>query len=233
MQIQYPLILYASFPVLLIWWIFCREKVGYSFPNSLMRVYSRTPISLMIIWILRCSMIFLTFLLLATVSINTTRKVPLSSGKSVTLVLDISKSMLADDIPPSRLERAKDLLISFLSHESTNQYGLVIFAGKAFVLSPLTTDRSGLKNMIRNITTDTIKQNLPGLSGTNIGDALLASDILDQHQNLKTKDIILMTDGRANLGIDPITAAEYLRSHGARVLTIGIGESSGTLLSYI
>ena len=106
-------------------------------------------------------MIFLTFLLLATVSISTTQKIPLSSGKSITLVLDISKSMLADDIAPSRLERAKEILVNFLSHQSTNQYGLVIFAGKAFVLSPLTTDREGLKNIIRNITTDTIKQNLP------------------------------------------------------------------------
>lgn len=233
MQTQYPFILYASLPVLLIWWIFCREKVGYSFPNSLMKKYSRIPFSLMFIWILRCSMIFLTFLLLAVPSISTTHKVPLSSGKSVTLVLDISKSMLADDIAPSRLERAKNLLISFLSHESTNQYGLVIFAGKAFVLSPLTTDREGLSNMIQHISTDTIKQNLPGLSGTNIGDALLASDMLNQRKDLKTQDIILMTDGRANIGIDPITAAEYLRSHGARVSAIGIGESSGALLSYI
>lgn len=178
-------------------------------------------------------MIFLTFLILAFPSFSLVRKVPVSSDKSVTLVLDISKSMLADDIAPSRLERAKDLLISLLSHESTNQYGLVIFAGKAFVLSPLTTDREGLKNMIQNITTDTIRQNLPGLSGTNIGDALLASDILNHHLDLKTKDIILITDGRANIGIDPITAAEYLRSHGSRVSAIGIGESSGALLSYI
>ena len=117
--------------------------------------------------------------------------------------------MLADDIAPNRLERAKEVLISFLREESVDRYGLVIFAGKAFILSPLTTDTRALQSSLSTVTTDTIKQFLPGLSGTNIGDALLAGELLES--DIATgSTLILITDGRANIGIDPRTAARVL-----------------------
>lgn len=232
MNFQYPFILFLSIPFLILWWIFLREKVGYSFPNSLMKKYSRISTKFMILWLVRCSIIFLTFLILSAPSYTKTEKKTLYSNKSITLVLDISKSMLADDISPSRLEWAKKVLISFLERESSNQFGLVICAGKAFTLSPLSYDRSAIINIIRNITTDTIKQQLPWLSGTNIGDALLAADKLVRSES-GNNTVILITDGRANIGINPITSAEYLHDHKTAIYTIGIGESSGTILSYL
>lgn len=69
--------------------------------------------------------------------------------------------MLADDIRPSRLSEAKDLIESFLTHPSIDQYGLIIFAGKPFLLSPLTEDHRALSEIITSVTTDTIRQNLP------------------------------------------------------------------------
>lgn len=161
MHIAYPSFLILASVVLLFWWFFFREKVGLPFPNRLMRRYARLDWRISLIWILRGLCITLVFLILANPTTSISQRIPLSAGNPIILTLDISKSMLADDIRPSRIERAKGVIDAFLAHESANQYGLVIFAGKAFTLSPLTTDRTGLRNIIENITTDTIRQYLP------------------------------------------------------------------------
>lgn len=114
MYFEYPLILVSILPIILIWWFFGREKTGYIFPNSLMKKYSRYSYSLIFLWFLRLSMIILTFLLIASPYAHTEKKVPLGGEKNIVLILDISKSMLADDITPNRLDRAKEVIREFL-----------------------------------------------------------------------------------------------------------------------
>lgn len=106
-------------------------------------------------------MIVFIFFLLAEPSMVSVEKVSVSPGKDIVLILDLSKSMLADDIVPSRLEGAKEVLLSFLDRASIDRFGLIVFAGKAFILSPLTEDRRGVSDIIRHITPDTIRQYLP------------------------------------------------------------------------
>ena len=225
-----PLILIAIVPFLAFWWIFFREKIGYSYPNTLMRQHSHIYSLVKILWGLRFCMIVFIFFLLAEPSLVSREKVPISPGKDIVLLLDLSKSMLAGDIAPNRLEWAKQVLLSFLDRASIDRFGLIVFAGKAFTLSPLTEDRSGVSNIIHSITPDTIRQYLPWISGTNIGDALLAGKLLTSSWS---SVLILITDGRANIGIDPLVAARSLRDNGTRVYTIGIGALSGSILSYL
>lgn len=197
-----------------------------------MKKYSYTPWILRSLWTVRVLIFVILGLLFFDLRFPYEVRVPSEKGNSIVLVLDISRSMLTDDISPSRIEKAKSLLVNLLSKESVDRFGYIIFAGKPFVLSPLTQDKSGLRNMIQSTTTESISQGLPDTSGTNIGDAILSANTL---LSGATGDhaIILLTDGRANIGIDPIISAEESRTLANPIYPIAIGSSSGTLLSYI
>ncbi len=155
---------------------------------------------------------------------------PLKNGIDILFVLDLSKSMLAEDITPNRINAGKRVLSNFISNRQDDRIGLIGFSGKPFVFSPLTFDHIGLLSIVSDMTVDSIKQEIPGFSGTAIGDALLlASDSMITEPERK-KVIILLTDGEANVGIDPKIANEYMKRTGYVVHTIGIGDPEGTEL---
>lgn len=144
----------------------------------------------------------------------------LVSGEGVDIVLciDVSGSMLAQDLRPNRMEAAKDVAASFVSNRPTDRIGLVIFSGESFTLSPLTTDQINLKAQIYNIRSGQLED------GTAIGDGLGTSVERLKGSKAKSKVVILLTDGENNGGfIDPNTAKELAKSLGVRVYTIGVG----------
>ena len=98
---------------------------------------------------------------------------PLQNGIDIMLVLDLSKSMLAEDVVPNRIQAGKKVLEGFIARRNEDRIGLIGFAGKPFILSPLTFDHDAISTIVDRTTVDTIKQEIPGLSGTAIGDALL------------------------------------------------------------
>jgi Ca-activated chloride channel family protein len=118
--------------------VFLREKAGKPMPNALMKKYSRTPLLLVILWALRASIIFLSVMILALIFVPREYTPHTIPREAYVVALDISKSMETDDISPSRIEYAKSLLIEKIQDLPAS--GLIIFAGKTFVLSPLTTD---------------------------------------------------------------------------------------------
>jgi Ca-activated chloride channel family protein len=150
------------------------------------------------------------------------------------LVMDISKSMLAEDIAPNRIEAAKQTIDTFLQKLDSDRIGIILFAGKPFASVPLTFDYDAVRNMLTDISTDSINQTIPGLSGTAIGDAILsATDALDRNtekEKNRTKTIILLTDGEANVGINPEIATQYAKEKQVKIYTIGIGKTDGTPL---
>ena len=140
-----------------------------------MRRHARTPLKIKALWMIR-GCIFASLMLLACdPSISLKRTIREENSKKIILTLDISNSMKADDIRPSRLERAKAVIDTFLRQDHRDAIGYVIFAGRTFVLSPLSHDRDGIRTIVGETTTDTIDQSQPDTSGTNIGDALIAS----------------------------------------------------------
>lgn len=154
---------------------------------------------------------------------------PLKNGVDILFVLDLSKSMLAEDIAPNRIDAGKRVLTNFISERPDDRIGLIGFAGKPFVFSPLTFDRKSLTSIVGNITVDSIKQEIPGFSGTAIWDALLlATDAITNDIPERKKILILLTDGEANVGIDPKIANEYVKKTNTTVHTIGIGDAKGT-----
>jgi Ca-activated chloride channel family protein len=138
----------------------------------------------------------------------------------IILVVDVSRSMLADDLPPNRLEVAKKRLREFAKLRVTDRIGLIIFSEKVFTLLPLSTDPELLDKILADISIGYLG------SGTNIGDALGLGVARGAESNTKNKVIILLTDGVSNVGnLTPMQAAQEAKKHNIKVYTIGLGSS--------
>jgi Ca-activated chloride channel homolog len=157
-------------------------------------------------------------------------------GIDIAIVFDISKSMLAEDIKPNRIEAAKKVMSDFVSRFTSDRLAIVLFAGKPFLSTPLTFDYTALVDAVERMTTDSIRQDIPGLSGTAMGDGLLvALDTLkgngnDTANRERKKVIIVLTDGEANMGINPTIVAKLAKEQNVKIYTLGIGDPSGTEL---
>jgi Ca-activated chloride channel family protein len=148
-----------------------------------------------------------------------------SSGENVTtegidivLAMDISGSMLAEDLRPNRVEASKHVAADFIDGRPNDRISLVIFAGESFTQCPLTLDHGILKNLLTQVKTGMIED------GTAIGMGLATAVTRVKDSKAKSRVIILLTDGVNNRGeIDPLTAAGIAQTFGVRVYTIGVG----------
>ncbi len=144
-------------------------------------------------------------------------------GIDIMLSMDVSTSMLAEDLRPNRLEAAKDVAAEFISGRPDDNIGLNIFAGEAFTQCPMTTDHQSLINLLLNVRTDIAAKGLIE-DGTAIGMGLANAVSRLQDSKAKSKVVILLTDGSNNRGdISPMTAAAIAKSFGIRVYTIAVG----------
>ena len=145
-------------------------------------------------------------------------------GVDIIVALDVSRSMLAEDIKPNRLERAKRKISDLLDMLRGDRVGLVAFAGTSFVQCPLTLDYSAARIFLNAIDTDLIP-----VQGTALGDALRKSVKAFRTEDNKSKAIILITDGEDQTG-QALQAAKEAREVGVKVFTIGIGKEIGAPL---
>ena len=140
------------------------------------------------------------------------------------LVVDVSRSMLADDLRPNRLEVAKKKLREFASLRPTDRIGVIIFSEKVFTLLPLTTDPELVDQVLSDVRIGYLG------SGTNIGDALALAVARGQNSKTKNKVIVLLTDGVSNFGsIPPLSAARTAKDFNMKVYTIGLGTTKSRL----
>jgi Ca-activated chloride channel family protein len=141
-----------------------------------------------------------------------------SSETNIVFALDVSKSMLIEDIKPNRLEALKDVLNKFVTMRSQDPVGIVLYAGESFNYCPLTKNYPLLLSKINKI--DDIDLN----DGTAIGLGLASSVNILKQGNLKNKVIILLTDGSNNAGnFDPVLAAVIAKRYNIKIYAIGIG----------
>ncbi len=140
------------------------------------------------------------------------------------LIVDVSRSMLADDLKPNRLEVAKLKLREFAALRPTDRIGVIIFSEKVFTLLPLTTDPSLVDEILSEVRIGFLG------SGTNIGDALALGVARAQNSDTKNKVIVLLTDGVNNVGnMTPINAARTAKDYNIKVYTIGLGKTKSRL----
>ncbi len=160
--------------------------------------------------------------------IGSTRILLPREGTDVMIVLDVSASMLADDVPPNRLERAKVVLSALLDRLQGDRVGMVVFAGSAGLRLPLTTDIAAAREQIR---TTTIKEG--GLAaGTGIGDGIRqATQFFPTENEARSKVMIVVSDGEDLTGA-PQEAVTVARGRNVVLYTMGIGtEAGGTLIA--
>lgn len=150
-----------------------------------------------------------------------------TDGIDIMLCMDVSTSMLAEDLKPNRIEAAKEVAIQFITGRPNDNIGLTLFAGEAFTQCPMTVDHAVLLNLLNGMRVD-MAQNGMIEDGTAIGMGIANALTRLKNSKAKSKVIILLTDGTNTTGqISPNTAADIAKSFGVRVYTIGVG-TNGT-----
>lgn len=143
------------------------------------------------------------------------------TGLDVMIAMDVSKSMLAQDIKPTRLDRAKQVLSRLIDRLGNNRVGIVIFAGKAYLQMPLTGDLAAAKMYLSSATTESVPT-----QGTVIGDALKMCYASFNPKEKKYKTVILISDGEDH-DEEAVKIAQQMAAEGVVINTIGIGSASG------
>jgi Ca-activated chloride channel family protein len=142
-------------------------------------------------------------------------------GIDIAIALDVSKSMLATDIAPDRLERAKQFIGKLINEMPDDRIALVLFAGKAYLQMPLTIDHNAAQMFVSSATPDAVPQ-----QGTVISDALKMSAAVFNSQDKKFKAVIVISDGEDH-DEDAVTTAKSLAQQGVMINTVGIGSPGG------
>ncbi|PNU21297.1 aerotolerance regulator BatA [Geothermobacter hydrogeniphilus] len=148
-------------------------------------------------------------------------------GIELMLVLDISASMTAADIPPDRMTVAREAAADFVVGRRNDRVGVILFAGTPFLLSPATGNRQQVAQRLRAVQAEQRG------TGTAIGDALAAAADRLKDSRARSRAIILLTDGRSNRGrLAPTTASRAAAALGIRIYTIGFGTEQGAPLHF-
>lgn len=143
------------------------------------------------------------------------------NGVDIMLALDVSGSMTVtpDFAPSNRLEVSKNLMKEFVKKRTTDRMGLVVFAGAAYLQSPLTSDQSSLQEIISDVHPGSVAE-----QGTAVGDAVILCTYRLKKSKAKSRIIVLLTDGASNAGkVDILTSSEASKEFGIRIYSIGIG----------
>ncbi|MBE0652394.1 MAG: VWA domain-containing protein [Bacteroidales bacterium] len=149
-------------------------------------------------------------------------------GREIIIALDVSNSMLAEDIKPNRLEKAKESLNRLLNDLGNDRIGLIVFAGDAYTQIPVTTDYGAARLFLNSVTTEMVSK-----QGTSISSAIaLATRSFspdpagENPANARNKALIIITDGE-NHEDDPVSEAMKAAEKGILIHTIGLGDPAG------
>lgn len=226
----YFLLLLLLIPYIL-WYFLYRKKSEPTLKMSDTRAYEYAPKSLRmrlmhLPMLLRCITFVLIVLVLARPQTHHAWDNKTVEGIDIMMAMDVSTSMLAEDLKPNRIEASKNVAQEFISSRPNDNIGLTIFAGEAFTQCPMTTDHASLLALLHNVRTDIAARGLID-DGTAIGMGLANAVSRLKDSKAKSKVVILLTDGSNNMGdISPMTAAQIARSLGIRVYTIGVGTAT-------
>lgn len=221
-NIEYLFLLLLLIPYI-VWYILKHKKNNATLQMSDTNIYRDIKKSykiylLHVLFILRIIVLSLVILILARPQTTNNWQNSEVEGIDIMLAIDVSTSMLAEDLKPNRLEAAKDVAAEFISGRPNDNIGITLFAGESFTQCPLTVDHTVLLNLFQSINSGIVED------GTAVGMGIANAVSRLKDSKAKSKVIILLTDGTNNKGdISPLTAADIAKSFGIRVYTIGVG----------
>ncbi|MCK4561778.1 MAG: VWA domain-containing protein [Flavobacteriaceae bacterium] len=215
-------------PILAIWYFFVRKKDTASLNMASTSGFLKQNIWAKlkpVLYLLRLVAITLLIIALARPrNVEISKKTKTTRGIDIVMAIDVSASMLAKDLKPNRLEALKSVAIKFVNKRPNDRIGIVVYAGESYTQTPITSDKTIIKNTIRKIRWGQIND------GTAIGMGLGSAVNRLKESKAKSKVIILLTDGVNNTGfIDPKTSTELAKALNIKVYTIGLG-TNGTAL---
>ena len=219
----YFLWLLAVIPLVVVYYVWRTRQGGASIQVSTIDGVAEAPRTVRyylrhLPFALRCAAVALLIVALARPQSVDEGSTSNTEGIDIVLAIDISTSMLAQDLQPDRIQAAKQVAGNFITDRPGDRIGLVAFAGEAFTQSPLTTDQGTLQTLLGRLRSGVVED------GTAIGNGLATAINRLRESDAKSKVIILLTDGVNNHGeIAPLTAAEIAKAQGIRVYTIGVG----------
>jgi len=215
--------------VIIINWLYMawRNKIQRSFSNyKLLDQISpnRSNFKLNLKLILELFIILFLCIALANPKIGTELKSINREGVDIVFAIDVSKSMLAEDIAPNRLVRSKRIISEIINSLSSDRVGIVAYAAQAIPQVPLTTDFASVKNFLQIIDTDMLSS-----QGTSIDSALnLSVNFFDQNSDTN-RVLILISDGEDHDDI-PDSLIKLISENNINLITIGIGQEAGTTI---
>ena len=220
--------LLLALPPVVGWYVFTRKKSqavlkisslnGFRAKSSFL---AQLQPALFVLRILSLVMIVMALARPQTMDVSTRTRT--NKGIDIVMAIDISSSMLAQDLKPNRLAALKRVAASFVDDRVSDRIGLVIYAGESYTKTPITSDRAIVKNALGEIQFEGLIED-----GTAIGMGLATSVNRLKDSRAKSKVIILLTDGVNNSGfIDPKIASELAVEYQIKTYTIGLG-SNGT-----
>ncbi len=224
---EYFFLLFLLIPYVL-WYFLYRHKAEPTIRMSDTFAYQYAPKSwrvriINLPMVLRCITFILVVIVLARPQTYNAWDKKQVEGIDIMLAMDVSTSMLAEDLRPNRIEAAKNVAAEFITGRPDDNIGLTIFAGEAFTQCPMTADHKSLLNLLQNVRTDIAARGLIQ-DGTAVGMGLANAVSRLKDSKAKSKVVILLTDGSNNMGdLSPMTSAQIAKSMGIRVYTIGVG----------
>ena len=218
-------------PAVILWYFFTWRKAQPELKMSSLSSFSKQKSFLSLIYpmlfvfrIFAMALIILAIARPQTVDVSTRTKT--NNGIDIVMAIDVSSSMLAQDLKPDRLSALKRVAATFVDDRTSDRIGLVVYAGESYTKTPITSDKSIIKGALREISYQGLIED-----GTAIGMGLATSVNRLKDSRAKSKVIILLTDGVNNSGfIDPKIATELAVEFGIKTYTIGLG-SNGTALA--
>ena len=175
----------------------------------------------MVAWLI-CLAIASLVVALVNPKIGTKLETVKREGVDIVFAVDVSKSMLAEDIAPNRLEKSKQLVTQIINNLASDRIGIIAYAGKAFPQLPITTDYASAKMFLQNMNTEMLSS-----QGTAIDEAIeLARTYFDDEEQTN-RVLIIISDGEDH-GERAVEAAENANSDGIKIFTIGVGDKKGT-----
>ena len=228
---EYLFLLILLIPYI-VWYLIYRQKSAPSIRVSSTEAMRRAPKSFrqyLLHLPFLCRLVCLTMAIVALARPQTSNDWSNKSveGIDIMLCMDVSTSMLAEDLKPNRIEAAKDVAIKFINGRPDDNIGLTVFAGEAYTQCPMTVDHAVLLNLLNGMQVDMAQRGFIE-DGTAIGMGIANAVTRLKDSKAKSKVVILLTDGTNNRGqISPNTAADIAQSFGIRVYTIGVG-TNGT-----
>ncbi len=168
-----------------------------------------------------CLALFFLVVALVNPKVGTKLETVKREGVDVVFAIDVSKSMLAEDIAPNRIEKSKQLVTQIINNLGSDRVGIIAYAGSAYPQLPITTDYSSAKLFLSQMSTDMLSS-----QGTAISEAIELAKTYYNDEEQTNRVLFIISDGEDHVG-ESIDIAEQANEEGIRIFTIGVGKPEG------